>query len=73
MNTVRNSNNNEKALEVRTNDIPVADARSEFMKQDWAPVPLSRINPHPSIPDTKLRREKIYKISRSEIVFLASA
>ena len=35
MNTVSNSNNNEKALEVRTHDIPIADAMSEFMKQGW--------------------------------------
>ena len=61
MNTVSNSNNNEKALEVRTHDIPIADAMSEFMKQGWAPSPLSGINPHPSIPYTKLRREKLSK------------
>ena len=36
MNTVSNSNNNEKALEVRTHDIPIADVMSEFMKQGWA-------------------------------------
>ena len=36
MNTVSNSNNNEKGVEVRTHDIPVADAMSEFMKQGWA-------------------------------------
>ena len=28
-----------------------------FMKQGWAPSPLSGINPHPSIPYAKLRRE----------------
>jgi Xaa-Pro aminopeptidase len=56
MNTVSNSNNNEKALEVRTCDIPIADAMSEFMKQGWAPSPLSGVNAHPSIPHTKLRR-----------------
>ena len=61
MNTVSNSNNNEKALEVRTHDIPVADAMSEFMKQGWAPSPLSAVTPHPSIPYTKLRREKLSK------------
>ena len=61
MNTVSNSNNNEKALEVRTHDIPVVDAMSEFMKQGWAPSPLSGINPHPSITYTKLRREKLSK------------
>ena len=36
-----NPNNSEKALEVRTHDIPIADAMSEFMKQGWAPSPLS--------------------------------
>jgi Xaa-Pro aminopeptidase len=61
MNTVSNSNNNEKALEVRTHDIPIADAMSEFMKQGWAPSPLSGVNAHPSIPHTKLRREKLSK------------
>ena len=29
------NNNNEKGVEVRTQDIPVADAMSEFMKQGW--------------------------------------
>ena len=61
MNTVSNSNNNEKALEVRTHDIPIADAMSEFMKQGWAPSPLSGVTSHPSIPYTKLRREKLSK------------
>ena len=44
-------------LEIRTHDIPVADGLSEFMKQGWAPSPFTGINPHPSIPYTKLRRE----------------
>jgi len=57
MNTVSNSNNNEKALEVRTHDIPIADAISEFMKQGWAPSPLSGDTSHPSSPSTKLRRD----------------
>ena len=48
-------------LEVRTHDIPIADAMSEFMKQGWAPSPLSGINPHSSIPYTKLRRDKLSK------------
>jgi len=61
MNTVSNSNNNEKVDEVRTHDIPIADAMSEFMKQGWAPSPLSGVNAHPSIPYTKLRREKLSK------------
>ena len=61
MNTVSNSNNNEKALEVRTHDIPIADAMSEFMKQGWAPSPLSGVTSHPSVPYTKLRREKLSK------------
>jgi Xaa-Pro aminopeptidase len=32
MNSANNSNSNEKALEVRTHDIPIADAMTEFMK-----------------------------------------
>jgi Xaa-Pro aminopeptidase len=61
MNTVSNSNNNEKMDEIRTHDIPIEDAMSEFMKQGWAPSPLSGVIPHPSIPYTKLRREKLSK------------
>ena len=61
MNTASNSNNNEKALEVRTHDIPIADAMTEFMKIGWAPSPLTGVNPHPSIPFTKIRREKLSK------------
>ena len=61
MNSANNSNNNEKALEVRTHDIPIADAMTEFMKIGWAPSPLTGVNPHPSIPFTKLRREKLSK------------
>ena len=41
--------NNEKALEVRTHDIPVADAMGEFMKQGWAQSPLEGISAHPSV------------------------
>ena len=61
MNSASNSSNNEELSEIRTHDIPIADAMSEFMKQGWAPSPLSGINPHPSIPFTKLRREKLSK------------
>jgi Xaa-Pro aminopeptidase len=61
MNSANNSNNNEKALEVRTHDIPVADAMTEFMKEGWAPSPLDGVNPHSSIPFTKIRREKLSK------------
>jgi len=61
MNSSNNSNNNEKALEVRTHDIPIADAMTEFMKVGWAPSPLTGVNPHPSIPFTKIRREKLSK------------
>ena len=46
---------------MRSHDIPMADAMSEFMKQGWAPSPLARINPYPSSPYTKLRREKLSK------------
>ena len=61
MNSANNSNNNEKALEVRTHDIPIADAMTEFMKIGWAPSPLTGVNPHPSIPFTKIRRETLSK------------
>jgi Xaa-Pro aminopeptidase len=61
MNSANNSNNNEEALEVRTHDIPIADAMTEFMKEGWAPSPLTGVNPHPSIPFTKIRREKLSK------------
>jgi Xaa-Pro aminopeptidase len=61
MNSANNSNNNEKALEVRTHDIPIADAMTEFMKEGWAPSPLTGVNPHSSIPFTKIRREKLSK------------
>ncbi len=61
MNSASNSSDNEELSEIRTHDIPIADAMSEFMKQGWAPSPLSGINPHPSIPFTKLRREKLSK------------
>ena len=61
MNSANNSNSNEKALEVRTHDIPIADAMTEFMKIGWAPSPLTGVNPHPSIPFTKIRREKLSK------------
>jgi Xaa-Pro aminopeptidase len=54
--------NNEKALEVRTHDIPVADAMGEFMKQGWAQSPLEGIFAHPSVPFTKIRRDKISKL-----------
>ena len=61
MNSGSNSNNNEKGVEVRTHDIPVADAMTEFMKEGWAPSPLTGISSHPSIPYTKLRRDKLSK------------
>ena len=61
MNSANNSNNNEEALEVRTHDIPIADAMTEFMKEGWAPSPLTGVTPHPSIPFTKIRREKLSK------------
>jgi len=43
------NNNNEKSVEVRTHDIPIADAMTEFMKEGWAPSPLTGITAHPSI------------------------
>ena len=61
MNSGSNSNNNEKALEVRTHDIPTADAMTEFMKQGWAATTLSDLTAHQSIAYTKIRREKLSK------------
>ena len=55
------ANSDKQALEVRTHDIPIADVMSEFMKQGWAPSPLSGVTSHQSIPYTKLRREKLSK------------
>ena len=55
------ANNNDKALEVRTHDIPLADAMTEFMKQGWAPSPLEGVTPHKSIPYTTKRREVLSK------------
>ena len=43
MNSGSNSNNNEKGVEVRTHDIPIADAMTQFMKEGWAPSPLTGI------------------------------
>jgi len=61
MNSGSNSNNNEKALEVRTHDIPTADAMTEFMKQGWAATALSDLTAHQSTAYTKIRREKLSK------------
>ena len=44
MNSGSNTNNNEKGVEVRTHDIPIADAMTEFMKEGWAPSPLTGID-----------------------------
>jgi Xaa-Pro aminopeptidase len=55
------ANNNDKALEVRTHDIPLADAMTEFMKEGWAPSPLEGVTPHKSIPFTTARREVLSK------------
>jgi Xaa-Pro aminopeptidase len=41
---VSNTNNNEKGVEVKTHDIPFADAMTEFIKESWAPSPLTGIN-----------------------------
>ena len=43
MNLGSNTNNNEKGAEVRTHDIPIADAMTEFMKEGWAPSPLTEL------------------------------
>ena len=61
MNSGSNANNNEKGVEVRTHDIPIADAMTEFMKEGWAPSPLEGVTPHKSIPFTTARREVLSK------------
>ncbi len=61
MNSASNANSNEKVVEVRTHDIPFADPITQFMKQGWAPAPLSNLTAHQSIPFTKIRREKLSK------------
>ena len=55
------ANNNEKVVEGRTHEIPIADAMSEFMQTGWADSPLESVTPHASIPFTKIRREKLSK------------
>jgi Xaa-Pro aminopeptidase len=54
-------NREQGALEVRTHDIPIADAMTEFMKEGWAPSPLEGVTPHKSIPYTTIRREVLSK------------
>jgi Xaa-Pro aminopeptidase len=61
MNSGSNTNN-EKGVEVRTHDIPVADAMTEFMKEGWAPSLLTGITAHPSIPYTTLGRDNLAKL-----------
>jgi Xaa-Pro aminopeptidase len=56
-----NSNNSEKGVEVRTYDIPNADAMAEFMKEHWAHLPLNGITAYLSITHTKLRRNMLTK------------
>jgi len=74
MNSGSNSNNNEKALEVRTHDIPTADAMTEFMKQGWAATTLSDLTAHQSIAYTKIRREKLSKqYAGKRIIFPAGS
>ena len=61
MNSASNANSGGKDTEVRTHDIPIADAMVEFMKVGWAPSPLDGVTAHPSIPYTKIRRDKVSK------------
>ncbi len=62
MNSASNANSGGKDTEVRTHDIPIADAMVEFMKVGWAPSPLDGVTAHPSIPYTKIRRDKVSKL-----------
>jgi len=61
VNSASNANSGGKDTEVRTHDIPIADAMVEFMKVGWAPSPLDGVTAHPSIPYTKIRRDKVSK------------
>ena len=61
MNSASNANSGGKDTEVRTHDIPIADAMVEFMKVGWAPSPLDGVTAHPSIPYIKIRRDKVSK------------
>ncbi len=53
------SENAEKAAEVRTHDIPMAEAMTDFMLTGWAQSPLEGVSAHKSIPFTKVRRDKL--------------
>jgi Xaa-Pro aminopeptidase len=55
------NNSSEGGDQVRTHDIPIANAMSEFMKTGWEAAEVSNVSAHPSIPFTKARREKISK------------
>jgi Xaa-Pro aminopeptidase len=55
------NNSSEGVDQVRTHDIPIADAMSEFMKTGWEVAAVSNVDAHPSVPFTKARREKISK------------
>jgi Xaa-Pro aminopeptidase len=59
MNLANNSSSSDD--QVRTHDIPIADAMSEFMKTGWEAAAVSNVDAHPSVPFTKARREKISK------------
>jgi Xaa-Pro aminopeptidase len=61
MNSGSNTINSEKCIEVRTHDIPNADAMAEFMKERWAHLPLTEITAYPSNPHKKLRRNMLIK------------
>ena len=59
MNSGSHAKSNEKDVEARTHDIPIEDAMIKFMKEGWAALPLNGVTSHPSIPYTKLRRDKL--------------
>jgi Xaa-Pro aminopeptidase len=55
------NNSSEGGDQVRTHDIPTANAMSEFMKTGWEAAAVSNVGAHQSVPFAKARREKISK------------
>ena len=53
--------NSGKAPGTQGHDIPAPNAMAEFMKVGWAASPLDNVVEHPSVPFTRLRRDKVSK------------
>ena len=59
MNLAGNSNNGDD--QVRTHDVAIANAMSEFMKTGWEATTDLTLSAHPSIAFTKARRDRLSK------------